>query len=78
MQQKKERNLHIKHLSVLDCSFCVHHKCVQNVLRICAHVITSERNNPLDDISPEIGLAMQYYKCAECSTALNFSKFIFV
>lgn len=60
-----------------DCSFRVHHKCVQFVIRICAHVIASERNGAIEDICPEVGLAIQGYKCAECEVPLNFSKFSF-
>ncbi|XP_037045102.1 differentially expressed in FDCP 8 homolog isoform X2 [Bradysia coprophila] len=55
-----------------DCSFRVHHKCVQFVIRICAHVIASERNGTIEDICPEVGLAIQGYKCAECEVPLNF------
>lgn len=59
-----------------DCHFCVHHKCVENVVRICAHVVTSERKEPFEDICPENGLSFQSYKCVECQTSLSFSKFI--
>lgn len=58
----------------LDCNYRVHHKCVQNVRRVCAHVAASEITEPMLDISPEIGLAMQKYKCAECNVSLRFSK----
>lgn len=54
-----------------DCSFAVHHKCIRNVIRICAHVITTERNLPIECICPEIGLAFQKYTCAECGTQLS-------
>lgn len=60
--------------NTIDCNYRVHNKCIQSVGRVCAHVITSESNEPLLDISPEIGLAMQQYKCAECATSLRFSK----
>ncbi|XP_037879879.1 differentially expressed in FDCP 8 homolog isoform X1 [Glossina fuscipes] len=55
-----------------DCHYTVHQKCVDSVVRICAHVIVSERQYPIADICPEIGLAAQQYKCAECHTQLNF------
>lgn len=58
----------------VDCNFCVHHKCVENVVRVCAHVITSERKEPFNVICPETGLSFQAYKCAECQTSLSFSK----
>ncbi|XP_059615218.1 differentially expressed in FDCP 8 homolog isoform X1 [Phlebotomus argentipes] len=59
-----------------DCSFCVHHKCLSSVLRVCAHVVATDRKLPTDDICPEVGLAEQKYKCAECSVPLTFtSKF---
>lgn len=59
----------------IDCNFCVHHKCVENVIRVCANVIASERKEPLDDICPENGLSFQQYKCAECNASLSFSKY---
>ncbi|XP_067648281.1 differentially expressed in FDCP 8 homolog isoform X2 [Eurosta solidaginis] len=55
-----------------DCNFMAHQKCLDSVVRICAHVIASERRYPVDEICPEIGLAAQNYKCAECGTLLNF------
>lgn len=58
----------------IDCNFCVHHKCVTNVIRVCANVIASERKEPLDEICPENGLSFQRYKCAECHASLSFSK----
>ncbi|XP_062541176.1 LOW QUALITY PROTEIN: differentially expressed in FDCP 8 homolog [Armigeres subalbatus] len=56
-----------------DCSFVVHQKCMRNVIRICAHVITTERNLPIECICPEIGLAFQKYTCAECGTQLSYN-----
>lgn len=56
-----------------DCSFVAHHKCIPNVIRICAHVITTERNLPIECICPEIGLAFQKYTCAECGTQLSYN-----
>ncbi|XP_062699280.1 differentially expressed in FDCP 8 homolog [Aedes albopictus] len=58
-----------------DCSFVAHHKCIPSVIRICAHVITTERNRPIECICPEIGLAFQKYTCAECGTQLSYSKY---
>lgn len=58
-----------------DCNYLVHQKCIDSVIRVCAHVLASERQYPIADICPEIGLAAQRYKCAECSTLLNFSKY---
>ncbi|XP_017863007.1 PREDICTED: differentially expressed in FDCP 8 homolog [Drosophila arizonae] len=55
-----------------DCSYLVHQKCIDSVQRVCAHVLASDRQYPIADICPEIGLAAQRYKCAECSTLLNF------
>lgn len=57
-----------------DCNFRVHYKCLESIVRVCAHVITSERKEPLDEICPESGLSFQAYKCAECNTSLSFSK----
>lgn len=58
-----------------DCHYCAHHKCVPGIVRVCAHIVASERKIAVEDISPELGLAMQAYKCAECQTPLNYSKF---
>lgn len=60
-----------------DCGFIVHYKCLSNVIRICAHVIASERKYPILEICPEIGLAAQSYKCGEpqCHTPLHFSEY---
>lgn len=58
-----------------DCNYCAHHKCIPSIIRVCAHIVASERKEAIEDISPEIGLAMQAYKCAECETPLNYSKF---
>lgn len=59
----------------LDCNYRAHHKCIQSVGRVCAHVIASESTKPQLDISPEIGLSVQLYKCAECAVSLRCSKF---
>uniref|UniRef100_A0A182PV74 Phorbol-ester/DAG-type domain-containing protein n=1 Tax=Anopheles epiroticus TaxID=199890 RepID=A0A182PV74_9DIPT len=56
-----------------DCSFAVHHKCLRNVIRICAHVVTTEHKLPIECICPEIGLAFQKYTCAECGTQLSYN-----
>ncbi|XP_030385692.1 differentially expressed in FDCP 8 homolog [Scaptodrosophila lebanonensis] len=55
-----------------DCGYLVHQKCIDSVVRVCAHVLVSERKYPIAEICPEIGLAAQHYKCAECATLLNF------
>lgn len=60
----------------IDCNFRVHYKCLESILRICAHVITSERKEPFDEICPENGLSFQAYKCAECNTSLSFSEYM--
>lgn len=59
----------------IDCGFSVHHKCIESVVRVCAHIITSERKEPYNEICPETGLAFQAYKCAECQTSLSFSEY---
>ncbi|XP_055911568.1 differentially expressed in FDCP 8 homolog isoform X2 [Eupeodes corollae] len=55
-----------------DCQYTVHSKCINDIVRVCAHVVVSERKYPISDICPEIGLAAQGYKCAECQAPLNF------
>lgn len=59
----------------IDCNFRVHYKCLESIVRVCAHVITSERKEPLDEICPENGLSFQQYKCTECNTSLSFSEY---
>ncbi|XP_017096392.2 differentially expressed in FDCP 8 homolog [Drosophila bipectinata] len=54
-----------------DCGYLVHQKCIDSVKRVCAHVLVSERQYPISEICPEIGLAAQGYKCSECGTPLN-------
>lgn len=58
-----------------DCNYRVHHKCVNSVSRICAHITASEYKEPIGDICPEDGLAAQKYKCSECESSLSFSKY---
>ncbi|XP_068148867.1 differentially expressed in FDCP 8 homolog [Drosophila tropicalis] len=55
-----------------DCNYIVHQKCIDSVKRVCAHVLVSERKQPISEICPEIGLSEQNYKCAECETSMNF------
>ena len=59
-----------------DCGYCVHHKCINSIARVCAHISASENKEPTYQICPEIGLAKQHYKCFECETSLSFSKSI--
>ncbi|XP_077302151.1 differentially expressed in FDCP 8 homolog [Arctopsyche grandis] len=54
-----------------DCNYKCHVKCVDNVSRICVHVVASENNELVMSICPEKGLAAQQYKCAECKTHLG-------
>ncbi|XP_053675238.1 differentially expressed in FDCP 8 homolog [Anopheles nili] len=84
-QLQQKRHLYCDHCSGIiwnvaqasyvcyDCSFAVHHKCVRNVMRICAHVVTTEHKLPIECICPEIGLAFQKYTCAECVAQLSYS-----
>lgn len=58
--------------SCTDCGYITHTKCIDKIFRVCAHVIVSDRKYSIQDICPEIGLAAQCYKCAECQTPLNF------
>uniref|UniRef100_A0A182LYG7 Phorbol-ester/DAG-type domain-containing protein n=1 Tax=Anopheles culicifacies TaxID=139723 RepID=A0A182LYG7_9DIPT len=85
-QLQHKRNLYCDHCSGViwnvvqasyvcyDCSFAVHHKCLRSVIRICAHVVTTEHKQPIECICPEIGLAFQKYTCAECGTQLSYNK----
>lgn len=62
----------------LDCNYTVHYKCVQSIRRECAHIAATERKIPIERISPEVGLHKQFYKCAECSTRLNYRMYCFI
>lgn len=55
-----------------DCGYICHYKCVDNIFRICAHVIMTENGHFEMNICPQKGLAAQDYKCAECHTPLTF------
>uniref|UniRef100_A0A182SEE7 Phorbol-ester/DAG-type domain-containing protein n=1 Tax=Anopheles maculatus TaxID=74869 RepID=A0A182SEE7_9DIPT len=84
-QLQQKRNLYCDHCSGViwnvvqasyvcnDCSFAVHHKCLRSVIRICAHIVTTEHKQPIECICPEIGLAFQKYTCAECGTQLSYN-----
>uniref|UniRef100_A0A182NIP7 Phorbol-ester/DAG-type domain-containing protein n=1 Tax=Anopheles dirus TaxID=7168 RepID=A0A182NIP7_9DIPT len=85
-QLQRKRHLYCDHCSGIiwnvvqasyvcyDCSFAAHHKCVRDVIRICAHVVTTEHKLPIECICPEIGLAFQKYTCAECGIQLSYQK----
>jgi hypothetical protein len=53
-----------------DCFYVVHVKCLKYVTRMCAHIVVSEKGRPETRICPEIGLAAQSYRCAECNIQL--------
>lgn len=53
-----------------DCYYVVHAKCLKYVTRMCAHIIVCEKGRPEFRICPEIGLATQVYRCAECKIQL--------
>ncbi|KYN02862.1 Differentially expressed in FDCP 8 like protein [Cyphomyrmex costatus] len=57
-----------------DCKFSCHWKCLNNVCRICVHVIASEAGGytHTKDICPEQGLSKQRYRCAECKIRITF------
>ncbi|CAH0404255.1 unnamed protein product [Chilo suppressalis] len=55
-----------------DCNYVCHYKCVDEVCRMCAHVVMTDRGQFEMSICPEKGLAAQDYKCVECQTALTF------
>lgn len=54
----------------INCQFNSHQKCVKFITRQCLHVVVSEKGLPESRICPEIGLAMQMYRCAECRIQL--------
>ncbi|XP_014473569.1 PREDICTED: differentially expressed in FDCP 8 homolog isoform X2 [Dinoponera quadriceps] len=57
-----------------DCKFSCHWKCLNNVCRVCVHVVASEAGGytHTKDICPEQGLSKQGYRCAECETQITF------
>lgn len=57
-----------------DCKFCCHWKCLNNICRVCVHVIASEAGGYTytKDICPEQGLSGQGYRCAECKAKITF------
>ncbi|EFN81055.1 differentially expressed in FDCP 8 homolog isoform X2 [Harpegnathos saltator] len=57
-----------------DCKFSCHWKCLNNVCRVCVHVVASEAGGytHTKDICPEQGLSKQGYRCAECKTQITF------
>lgn len=56
-----------------DCNYLCHYKCVDDIYRVCAHIVLTERGQFEMDICPERGLASQDYKCAECHAELTFN-----
>lgn len=62
----------------VNCCYAVHSKkCVNQVERLCSHIIACEKGVPEFRICPEIGLSFQKYRCAECS-ALFLNKQVYV
>lgn len=57
-----------------DCGCLVHHKCIDFVVRVCAHLVVSEMNYPINDVCPEMGLHVQNYKCNECGSVFVLGK----
>ncbi|XP_029033654.1 differentially expressed in FDCP 8 homolog isoform X1 [Osmia bicornis bicornis] len=57
-----------------DCKFCCHWKCLNNICRVCVHVVASEAGGytHTKDICPEQGLSGQGYRCAECKVRITF------
>ncbi|XP_003706901.2 differentially expressed in FDCP 8 homolog isoform X2 [Megachile rotundata] len=58
-----------------DCKFCCHWKCLNNICRVCVHVVASEAGGYTytKDICPEQGLSGQGYRCAECKVRITFN-----
>lgn len=51
----------------MNCFYAAHSRCVNQVERLCSHVVVSEKGVPEYRICPEVGLALQKYRCAECN-----------
>jgi len=77
MQNNIEFLLQIR-LIYSDCKFSCHWKCLNNVCRVCVHVVASEAGGytHTKDICPEQGLSKQGYRCAECKVRITFSKYL--
>uniref|UniRef100_T1JKT5 Phorbol-ester/DAG-type domain-containing protein n=1 Tax=Strigamia maritima TaxID=126957 RepID=T1JKT5_STRMM len=56
----------------IDCGFSCHGKCINLIQRTCVSVKVKENPVYILDISPEIGLSSQNYRCAECRTHIMF------
>lgn len=62
----------------LECNYKCHVKCLDQVCRVCAHVLVTEKPTYIYDICPqaENGLANQNYRCAECLAHTSISKYL--
>ncbi|KAK6627594.1 hypothetical protein RUM44_010072 [Polyplax serrata] len=58
-----------------ECNYKCHVKCLDQVCRVCAHVLVTEKPTYIYDICPqaENGLANQNYRCAECLAHTSIS-----
>lgn len=56
-----------------DCQYKCHLDCVQNLHRVCAHLILSEKPNYEPQICPEVGLDTQGYRCYECKAKISYN-----
>lgn len=56
------------------CEYRCHGRCVEGTIRRCASLRVSEDPTYILRICPEVGLAAQGYKCAECKRLITNSE----
>lgn len=56
------------------CDYRCHGRCLEGTIRRCASLRVSEDPTYILRICPEVGLAAQGYKCAECKRLITNSK----
>ncbi|KAK6628738.1 hypothetical protein RUM43_002554 [Polyplax serrata] len=74
-QNAIETNINENKKVILECNYKCHVKCLDQVCRVCAHVLVTEKPTYIYDICPqaENGLANQNYRCAECLAHTSIS-----
>lgn len=55
-----------------ECGYRCHNKCLDAIKRMCAKVKIQENPTYNLDVCPEVGLAVQKYRCAECHSRILF------
>ncbi|ESO97291.1 hypothetical protein LOTGIDRAFT_114879, partial [Lottia gigantea] len=56
----------------IDCGYCCHSKCLNQITRTCAKVKVEENPTYILTICPQKSLASQNYRCFECRKNISF------